>query len=100
MNQSANYYIYILECSNNTYYTGYTNDLNRRYQAHVDGSAKCRYTRSFKPLRIAQSWTIHSSKSNAMKIEAYVKKLSKKEKEQLVLNPDKIKAIFNELVFL
>jgi len=92
------FYVYILECSNNAYYTGYTNDLNRRYRAHIDGSAKCKYTNSFKPLRIVQSWAIQGSKSNAMKVEAYVKKLSKKEKERLILNPQKIKTIFIDLI--
>jgi len=35
------YYVYILECKNDRYYTGYTTDLERRYQEHVEGSPKC-----------------------------------------------------------
>ena len=32
------YWVYMLLCENNTYYTGYTNDLEQRYQSHVDGT--------------------------------------------------------------
>lgn len=81
------YWIYILHCENDTYYTGYTTDLEKRYQSHVTGTGKCKYTRSFKPLRIAQSWKINSDKSFAMKIEAYIKKLSRTEKEKIITNP-------------
>ncbi|MCH9644007.1 MAG: GIY-YIG nuclease family protein [Gammaproteobacteria bacterium] len=82
------YYIYILECSNGNYYTGYTTDLERRYQEHLDGSDKCKYTRSFPPLRIAQYWEISGSASDAMKLEYAIKKLSKREKKSLIENPD------------
>jgi putative endonuclease len=82
------YSVYILLCDNGAYYTGYTTDLKRRYQEHVEGTGKCKFTKSFKPLRIAQSWEIQGSKSLAMKIEKRIKMLSKKEKEQLILQPD------------
>jgi putative endonuclease len=83
-------FVYILHCANNTYYTGYTDDLTRRYQEHCAGTSKCKYTRSFKPLHIAQSWQIHGDKIMAMKIERYIKKMSKKEKEQLILHPERL----------
>lgn len=47
------YWVYMLLCENNTYYTGYTNNLEKRYQSHVGGNGGCKYTRSFKPLKIA-----------------------------------------------
>ncbi|MHB1947797.1 MAG: GIY-YIG nuclease family protein [Gammaproteobacteria bacterium] len=81
------YWVYILHCENDTYYTGYTNDLEKRYQSHLNGTGKCKYTRSFKPLRIAQCWKIHSDKSYAMKIEAYIKNLSRIEKEKIIADP-------------
>lgn len=81
------YWIYILHCDNNSYYTGYTNDLEKRYQSHLNGTGKCKYTRSFKPLSIAQCWRVHGDKSFAMKIEAYIKKLSRLDKEKLINNP-------------
>lgn len=88
------YFVYVLHCENNTYYTGYTTDLFRRYKEHVRGTASCKYTRSFKPLRIAQSWRIEGDKSVAMKIEKFIKKKSKKEKEQLILFPEALECMF------
>lgn len=81
------YWIYILQCENLSYYTGYTTDLDKRYQSHRDGTGKCKYTRSFKPIRIAQSWKINGSKAAAMKIERYIKSLSRSEKETLIAYP-------------
>jgi putative endonuclease len=82
-----NYCVYILLCDNGHYYTGYTTDLVRRYGEHLQGSLKSKYTRSFKPLKIAQSWNILSSQSIAMKIENYIKRLSRAQKEAIILNP-------------
>lgn len=82
------YYIYILLCDNGAYYTGYTTDLTRRYQEHLKGTAKCKFTRSFKPLSITQSWEICGSKSAALKLERAIKKMSKSEKQQLILFPE------------
>ena len=87
MKPAGCYWIYILQCNNNAYYTGYTTDLPRRYQEHLAGSSKCKYTRSFKPLCIAQSWQVNSDKSSAMQIEIFIKKMQRKEKEKLISNP-------------
>ena len=88
------YWVYILLCSNNTYYTGYTNNLDKRYQSHVDGTGKCKYTRSFKPICIAQSWKINGDKAQAMRLERNIKKLTRGEKEQLIADPS---SLFNRL---
>lgn len=76
------YYIYILECSNGAFYTGITTDLNRRYQEHLDGTNKCKYTRSFPPTRIAACWKTDANRAKALKIEQYIKRLSKLEKKK------------------
>jgi putative endonuclease len=93
MNENK-YWVYILRCSNGSYYTGYTTDMMRRYEEHVRGTTKCKYTRSFKPVNIAQSWIVKNDKSIAMKIEKFIKKLRKKEKEQLILHPEKLIDLF------
>jgi len=80
------YWVYILLCSNNAYYTGYTTDLEKRYASHVKGTAS-KYTRSFKPIKIAQSWQINESKSVAMRMERFIKKLSRAEKEKIIACP-------------
>src|SRR6056297_2342458 len=74
-------------CENNTYYTGYTNDLKGRYLSHVNGTGKCKYTRSFKPVELAQCWQIKNDKCLALKLERHIKKLSRAEKEKLISNP-------------
>ena len=84
------YWVYILHCNNDTYYTGYTNDLAARYQSHVNGTGRCKYTRSFKPLTIAQCWRIDGSKSLAMQIEKQIKQLSRQEKEILIAKPSRL----------
>ncbi|MBA4697459.1 MAG: GIY-YIG nuclease family protein [Legionella sp.] len=84
------YWVYILLCENNTYYTGYTNALEKRYQSHLKGTGKCKYTRSFKPLKIAQSWEVKEGKKKAMQLERSIKKLSRREKEALIARPDLI----------
>ena len=84
------YWVYILHCDNDTYYTGYTNDVAKRYQSHVDGTGKCKYTNSFKPLYIAQCWVIHGDKAFAMQIERMIKKLSRGEKEVIIAHPEKL----------
>jgi putative endonuclease len=88
------YFIYILLCDNGSYYTGYTTDLTRRYQEHVKGTAKCKFTRSFKPLSIAQSWEILGTKGMAMKMEKFIKTMSKEDKKELILFPEKLAEVF------
>ncbi|MFC3909057.1 GIY-YIG nuclease family protein [Legionella dresdenensis] len=90
---SPNYWVYILLCENNTYYTGYTNNLEKRYRSHVDGTGKCKYTRSFKPIKIAQAWEIPEGKITALKVERYIKGLSRCEKEKIIADPFLLRSI-------
>jgi putative endonuclease len=85
-----NYWVYILLCNNQSYYTGYTHDMPKRYRAHVEGKGRCKYTRSFKPLTIAQCWKISGDKSIALKLEHSIKKLSRPEKEKIIKRPSLI----------
>lgn len=80
------YWVYILYCNNNCYYTGYTTDLKKRYAAHLNGTAS-KYTRSFKPLKIAQCWEV-KNKSFAMRFEHAIKELSRQDKEKIIARPD------------
>ena len=88
------FWIYILHCENNSYYAGYTTDLERRYQEHLKGTAKCKYTRSFKPLGVAQCWQLHGTKAMAMKVERYIKKITKIEKMHMIQHPDILTQLF------
>src|SRR4030095_8132114 len=76
------WFLYILRCSDGSFYAGITNDLARRLTQHRDGRAS-RYTRSRRPVRIVYDESC-ASRSDALKKESAVKALSRKEKETLV----------------
>ena len=80
------YWVYILRCDNNSLYTGYTDDLIRRYHSHKKGTGS-KYTRSFKPKFVAQCWEITGEKGLAMQVEHQIKKMSREEKERVILVP-------------
>ncbi|WP_083191058.1 GIY-YIG nuclease family protein [Legionella jamestowniensis] len=72
-----------------------TNNLEKRFKPHVDGSSKCKYTRSFKPIKISQTWEVSEGKAKALKIERYIKQLSRVEKEIIIAEPLSLQSIFN-----
>tara|TARA_B100000749_G_C18340757_1_gene428923 strand:+ start:585 stop:920 length:336 start_codon:yes stop_codon:yes gene_type:complete len=82
------YYLYIIECQNNAYYTGYTTDIKRRYREHCNGSSKCKYTRSFPPKKLSAYWSMQLSLAEVLKLERAVKQLSKVQKKDLIHKPD------------
>lgn len=76
-------YVYILECSDNTYYTGYTTDVNRRLKEHNSGKGS-KYVRSRTPAKIVYIHA-YSTKSDAMKEEYRIKhELSRSDKINLI----------------
>jgi len=72
------WYVYIVECSDKTLYTGITNNLERRIEQHNEGKG-AKYTRGRGPITLVKSFTC-SSKSSALKLEYKIKQLSKEEK--------------------
>lgn len=75
-------YTYILKCSDNTLYTGWTNDLEKRINMHLKGKAS-KYTRARLPIKLVY-YEEFQSKSEAMKRECSIKRLSRKEKLNLI----------------
>ncbi|MBA2653476.1 MAG: GIY-YIG nuclease family protein [Gammaproteobacteria bacterium] len=88
------YFVYILHCSNNSLYTGFTTDLVKRYKHHLKGTGGCKYTKSFKPHSLVQSWLIMGTKAQAMQAERYIKKLTRKEKDILIIAPERLSLYF------
>ena len=84
----APYFIYIVECVNGAFYTGYTTDIKRRYQEHCNRLDKCKYTRSFPPKRLAMCWKISGDISLILKIERAIKRLNNREKKLLIECPE------------
>ena len=71
-------WVYVLECGDGSYYTGWTNDLAKRVKAHQGGKGG-KYTRSRLPLRLIKKWRAKDRRA-AMKKEASFKSLSRREK--------------------
>ncbi len=74
-------YTYMVRCADGTYYTGWTTDLKRRIKAHNNGTG-AKYTRARTPVSLAYAEQ-HTTKSEAMRREAAIKKLPRTEKEAL-----------------
>ena len=79
-----NWLIYLLECGNDSFYCGITNNLERRLKQHngeIKGGAK--YTRSYLPCKLVYK-EASASRSEASQREAVIKKMSKDEKQALI----------------
>ncbi len=79
------YYIYMIRCMNNSIYTGITNDLERRMGEHKGKSKKCaKYTLLNTFDKLEKVWSC-DERRDACKLEYHIKKLSKNDKEHLIL---------------
>ncbi len=76
------WYVYIVRCRDGTLYTGVTNDLARRIAEHNRGTG-CRYTRGRRPVRLSYRESFRD-RSSALKREAGIKGLSRREKLILI----------------
>ena len=75
-------YTYLLECSDHSFYCGWTNDLDKRVMAHNSGNG-AKYTKSRRPVALVYYET-YETKEAAMKREAAIKRMSRREKERLI----------------
>lgn len=78
----SEYFCYILECCDGTFYTGWSTDPERRTRQHNAGRG-ARYTRSHRPVRLLYVESL-PDRSSAMKRERAIKRLSRQGKEKLV----------------
>ncbi|MCX6705295.1 MAG: GIY-YIG nuclease family protein [Candidatus Woesebacteria bacterium] len=76
------YYVYILVCTDGSFYTGSTNDVAKRIKNHLDGRG-ARYTKSHKPQKLIYQEKF-STKSDALKREAEIKSWTRAKKEELI----------------
>lgn len=77
------HYVYIVECVDKTYYTGYTNNIIKRIDKHNSGTG-AKYTKTRRPVKLLYKEEF-DTKSEAMKREYAIKQLSRKQKEVLML---------------
>lgn len=80
----SHWFVYIIRCHDNSLYTGITTDVERRFQQHVSGKG-AKYFYGRRPQKVVLQETL-ASKSEALKREIEIKKLSKQEKERLILS--------------
>jgi tRNA/rRNA methyltransferase len=75
------FYVYILKCSDGRYYTGHTDNLEKRIAEHQSGSYEC-YTSTRLPVKVIYVQTF-ASRSEALEAERRIKDWSRKKKEAL-----------------
>jgi len=73
------YFIYIVECKDKTLYTGSTNNLEKRITAHNTSKTGAKYTKARRPVTLKYFETF-KTQSDALKREAAIKRLSRKQK--------------------
>ena len=76
------YYVYIVKCRDNTLYTGITTDLEKRLTKHNQGTG-AKYTRGRTPVELVY-YENGYTKSEALKREIAIKKLTRIKKEKLI----------------
>ncbi|WP_224484344.1 GIY-YIG nuclease family protein [Robertkochia aurantiaca] len=77
------YYVYILECSDGSFYTGFTSDVDKRVMQHNDGKVYTSYTYSRRPVKLV--WVQEfSDPKQAISFEKQVKGWRRKKKEALI----------------
>ena len=75
-------YTYIVKCSDNTFYTGWTNDLKKRIDMHNSGKG-AKYTKARLPVELVY-YEAFDTKEEAMSREWHIKRLSRSEKQKLI----------------
>ena len=78
----SDFFVYILLCENNAFYTGITNDLEKRIKTHIKGRGAY-YTKVHTPTKLLVAWRV-PSKSVAMSIEYFIKSKTKKIKLEFI----------------
>lgn len=76
----ADWFMYVLECSDGSFYCGVTTDIERRVNEHNSPKSKTKYTRTRRPVKLVYSEP-QPSKSDAFKAEYAFKKLSRAKKK-------------------
>lgn len=86
----------MLRCEDGTIYTGITTDIKRRMNEHFSRGKKCaKYTFFHIPKQLEAAWETNN-RVNASKLEFYIKKLRKNEKETLIKKAEYFEILFHE----
>ncbi len=77
------FFVYVVECTDGTYYTGYTSDLVRRIGEHNHGKRGAKYLRGKTPVELVYAKEYRNYR-NAVKAEWDMKKRTRREKEAII----------------
>ena len=80
---SLGWFLYVLQCSDGTYYTGITTDVVRRLNEHNASSRGAKYTKTRRPVKLVY-WIDFKDRSTAQKAEYKFKQLTQKQKESII----------------
>lgn len=82
--REGKFFVYIVQCRDKTFYTGYANDLKNRIALHNKGNG-AKYLRGKLPVKLVYAKEYHYYK-NALRGERNIKKLTREQKERLIRN--------------
>lgn len=92
------FYTYIIRCKDNSLYTGITTDIKRRFEEHSKKTSKCaKYTLNHQAEKIECVWQ-SENRILASKLEFYIKKLTKTEKESLIKDNKLFKQLLSKKI--
>ncbi len=83
-NRKGKHWVYIVQCRDGTYYTGYTKNLESRISLHNNGHG-AKYLKNRLPVKLVYAKEYRYYK-NALRRERNIKKLTRKQKERLIGN--------------
>ena len=83
VDQPLNWYLYVLQCSDGTLYTGITTDVHRRLNEHNISPKGAKYTKTRRPVKLVY-WIDLKDRSTAQKAEYKFKKLTREQKEKII----------------
>ena len=90
------YFVYMLLCRGDVYYTGLAANVEKRYRQHLSGKG-AKFTRAYPPEEIAAVWRC-GDKGTAARVEYAIKKrLTHQQKEQLAAAPDTLAELLPEV---
>ncbi len=87
--------LYILRCADNSLYTGIANDVCRRLDEHRLGGRGAKYLRGRQPFELVFEYAV-GDRGVAMRLECRIKRLSKRQKEDLVAGRLRVTALVDE----
>ena len=77
------WFLYVLRCADDTFYTGTTTDITRRINEHNTKKCGAKYTKTRRPVKLV-FWLDFENRSKAQKAEYQFKKLTRAQKEKII----------------